>query len=82
MVYIYWTFALNTSWSFHAIMIVYVLTVLHHAGDYEGLKEGVCELLQGLDGVQGLLHHLGAEQAGLSHGDERRHCRCVSKNSC
>ena len=63
-------------------MIFNTRTVLHHAGDHEGLKEGACELLQGLDGVQSLLHHLGAEQAGLSHGDERRHCRCVSKHSC
>ena len=64
-------------------MILHVLTVLHHAGDHEGLEEGLCELLQGLDGVQGLLHHLGAKEAGLSHCDECRHCRSVSKHlSC
>ena len=61
-------------------MTLHVLTVLHHAGDHEGLEEGLCELLQGLDGVQSLLHHLGAEQAGLPHGDERRHCSSVSKH--
>ena len=63
-------------------MTLHVLTILHHAGDHEGLEEGLCELLQGLDGVQGLLHHLGAKEAGLSHCDEGRHCRSVSIHSC